>query len=371
MAALLTSVKDSKDAKPFYLHIARKMKIDVLLPDVNTSDKDFTPVKEAIRFGLSAIRGVGENVVEKIVEARRESPFESFHDFCNKVDYTCLNRKTVESLIKAGAFEALSHSRKGLLESFETICSSSIERRKNQAHGQWGFFDDPGTSDSVAYSETPIAIDEYPKDLVLKLEKEALGMYVSDHPLMGIEGLLARMCDVPLAGLKTKSPGEFVTIGGLVASLNKRVTRRGDIMVLLDLEDLSGAAVEVVVFARTYQQFGALLGADEILLIKGRVDRDARDDSVKVMAQEIHKPNLGEARPLEITLPVEACTSTTVDTLKDVLTRHPGSTQVFLHLDAGSKTTVLRLGSEYAVDTTNGLHAELKTLLGSRALVTA
>jgi DNA polymerase-3 subunit alpha len=371
MAALLTSVKDSKDAKPFYLHIARKMKIDVLLPDVNTSDKDFTPVKEAIRFGLSAIRGVGENVVEKIVEARREAPFESFQDFCNKVDYTCLNRKTVESLIKAGAFEALGHSRKGLLESFETICSSAIERRKNQAHGQWGFFDDPGTSDSVAYAETPIAIDEYPKDLVLKLEKEALGMYVSDHPLMGIEGLLARMCDVPLAGLKTKAPGEFVTIGGLVASLNKRVTRRGDIMVLLDLEDLSGAAVEVVVFARTYQQFGALLGADEILLIKGRVDRDARDDSVKVMAQEIHKPNLGEARPLEITLPVEACTSTTVDTLKDVLTRHPGSTQVFLHLDAGSKTTVLRLGSEYAVDTTNGLHAELKTLLGSRALVTA
>ena len=372
MAALLTSVKDSKDAKPFYLHIARKMKIDVLLPDVNTSDQDFTPVGEAIRFGLSAIRGVGENVVEKIVEARRDQgAFETFHDFCNKVDFTCLNRKTVESLIKAGAFEALGHTRQGLLESFETISASSMERRKNQAHGQWGFFDDPDTSDSAAYSETPISIEEYPKDLVLKLEKEALGMYVSDHPLMGVEGLLARMCDVPLSGLKSKSPGEFVTIGGLVSSLSKKVTRRGDIMVLLDLEDLSGAAIEVVVFARTYQQFGALLQADEILLIKGRVDRDARDDSVKIMAQEIHKPNLGENRPLEITMPVEACTSNTVDTLKDVLTSHPGSTQVFLHLDSGSKTTVLRLGSEFAVDTTNGLHAELKALLGPKARLTA
>jgi len=259
----------------------------------------------------------------------------------------------------------------GLLDSSETICGSVMERRKNQAHGQWGFFDDPASSDSAAYSPTPISLEEYPKDMVLKLEKEALGMYVSDHPLMGVEGLLARMCDVPLAGLKTKTPGEFVTIGGLVSSLSKRVTRRGDIMVILDLEDLSGSATEVVVFARTYQQFGALLAPDEILLIKGRVDRDARDDSVKVMAQEIHKPDLGEDRPLQITLPVEACTSTTVDTLKDVLTSHPGSTQVFLHLDNGAKTTVLRLGSQFAVDTSNGLHAELKALLGPKALISA
>ena len=372
MAALLTSVKDSKDAKPFYLHIARKMKIDVLLPDVNTSDKDFTPVGDSIRFGLAAIRGIGENVVEKIVEARRsKGDFSSFHDYCRKVDYVCLNKKTVESLAMAGAFSLLGHSRKGLLESYESICPEVVNRRKQEEAGQFSLFGGASENGQGAHIDAPIAIDEYPKDLVLKLEKEALGMYVSDHPLMGIEGLLGRMCDVPLSGLKTKSPGDYVTIGGLVSSLSKRVTRRGDIMVTLDLEDLSGANVEIVVFARTYQQFGALIAADEILLIKGRVDRDARDDSVKVMAQEVHKPDLGEDKPLEIVLPVEACTSTTVDTLKDVLTSHPGSTQVFLRLDNGQKSTVLRLGSQFAVDTTNGLHAELKALLGPRALISA
>jgi DNA polymerase-3 subunit alpha len=142
-------------------------------------------------------------------------------------------------------------------------------------------------------------------------------------------------------------------------------------MLLMDVEDLSGAAVEVVVFARTYQQFAAILRPDAILVIKGRVDRDARDDSVKMMAMEIHEPNLGVERPLEIKLTVDSCTPQTVETLKDVLSNHPGTTQVFLHLARGETTTVLRLGSQFSVDTTNGLHAELKSVLGPRALISA
>ncbi|MGH2806060.1 MAG: DNA polymerase III subunit alpha, partial [Actinomycetota bacterium] len=141
MAALLTSVKDSKDAKPFYLHMARKMNIPVLLPDVNSSDKDFTPVSDSIRFGLAAVRGVGESVVEKIVEARHtHGAFENFHDFCRKVDFTCLNKKTVESLIWAGAFESLGHTRKGLIETFEGICGEIRATREQEAIGQFDLF---------------------------------------------------------------------------------------------------------------------------------------------------------------------------------------------------------------------------------------
>jgi DNA polymerase-3 subunit alpha len=366
MAALLTSVKDSKDAKPFYLHMARKMKIPVLLPDVNSSDMDFTPVGDSIRFGLSAVRGVGESVVEKVVEARStQGAFESFHDFTRKVEYTCLNKKTVESLIKAGAFESLGHTRKGLLDAFEGICGEAIATRKQLEIGQDSLF---GGNEQI---DAPIGLEEHSKEIVLAQEKEALGLYVSDHPLLGVEGLLSRMCDCPISSLGGKSAGDILAIGGLVSSITKKVTKRGDLMLLMDVEDLSGAAVEVVVFARTYQQFAAILRPDAILVIKGRVDRDARDDSVKMMAMEIHEPNLGVERPLQIEITVDSCTPQTVDTLKDVLSNHPGTTQVFLHLARGDKKTVFRLGSEFSVDTTNGLHAELKSVLGPRALITA
>ena len=369
MAALLTSVKDNKDAKPFYLHVARKMGIPVLIPDVNTSELDFTPIGDSVRFGLSAIRGVGENVVHKILEARRSGPFESFHDFCKRVEYTCLNRKTLESLILAGAFESVGHTRKGLEEVFETISRQFIDRRNRQAHGQDSFFD---IVEDVGFdSNIPISLEEHPKDVLLVKEKDALGLYVSDHPLLGVEGLLARMCDCSIAALADKAPGETYTIGGIVAGYTKKMTRRGDIMVLLQVEDLSGGSVEVVVFARTYEQFGALLRPDAILLIKGRVDRDARDDSVKLMALEVREPNLGDEQPVVINLRADSCTEKFVDSLKEVLSSHPGSTQVFLHLAKGASTTVLRLGSQYAVDTRNGLYAELKAILGPSALTPA
>jgi DNA polymerase-3 subunit alpha len=367
MAALLTSVKDNKDAKPFYLHVARKMGIPVLIPDVNTSELDFTAVDDSVRFGLSAIRGVGENVVTKIIEARKTGgPFESFYDFCRRVDYTCLNKKTVESLVLAGAFESLGHTRKGLEETFEVITAEVIEQRKMREHGQFDLFSSSG--DTTQTHETPISLEEHQKEVLLVKEKEALGLYVSDHPLLGVEGLLARMCDCSIASLADKVPGETYTVGGIVAGFTKKMTKRGDIMVLLQLEDLSGGSVEVIVFAKTYEQFAGLLRPDAILLIKGRVDRDARDDSVKIMALEIREPNLGDELPLVINLPADGCTGKVVDSLKEILSSHPGSTQVFLHLDSGQKTTVIRLGSEYAVDTRNGLYAELKTILGPDAL---
>ena len=371
MAALLTSVKDRKDDKPKYLHMARKMGIDVTIPDVNSSERDFTPVGDTVRFGLSAVRHVGEGVVDRIVEARRQKgDFTSFYDFSRKVDYSCLNKKTVESLIKAGAFESVRHTRKGLLEGFESICGEVMAQRRQEEAGQFSLFGALVADDAEAAQaqERPIAIDEYSREMVLAMEKEVLGLYVSDHPLLGIDGLLARMTDTSIGSLGDRSPGEVAVIGGMVGELRKKVTRRGDIMLLLGLEDLTGAVVEVIVFPKVHEQFSALVRPDAVILVKGRVDRDARDDSVKMVALEIIEPQLGADPPLVISLAVDSCTPTTVETLKDVLASHPGTTQVFLHLARGARTTVLRLGSEYWVDGANGLHAELKALLGPRAL---
>jgi DNA polymerase-3 subunit alpha len=370
VAALLTSVKDRKDDKPKYLHMARKMGIPVLIPDVNLSDADFTPVDGEVRFGLSAVRGVGESVVEKIVEARNQKgAFTSFHDFCDKVDFICLNKKTVESLLKAGAFESLGHTRRGLLDAFESITGEAQERRKKQALGWGSLFDAPGADGTDLGHVTPISIEEHPKDLLLAQEKEVLGLYVSDHPLLGVEGLLSRMTDASIASLGDRAAGDVVTVGGLVAGIQKRITKRGDIMLTLTLEDVAGAGVEVVVFARLYEQSAALLRSDAILLVKGRVDIDVRDESAKLMALEIREPKLGDAGPLVINMAADSCTPSTVDRLKDVLASHPGSTQVFLHLGRGPRTTVLRLDSRFAVDTRNGLFAELKELLGPAALI--
>ena len=371
MAALLTSVKDRKDDKPKYLHMARKMGIPVLIPDVNSSDRDFTPTGESIRFGLSAVRGVGESVVEKIIEARtRKGPFESFHDFCRKVDYICLNKKTAESLIHAGAFESLGHTRKGLSETFETICADIIDQRKREEAGQFSLFGAMTQGDAEpSHRQTPIPLDEYPKELLLAHEKDMLGLYVSDHPLFGVEGLLARMTDCPIASLENRPQGESVTIGGLVAGYQKRVTKSGGIMVILTVEDLSGVTVEVLCFPKTVEQFGSALRPDAILLIRGRLDRDARDDSIKLVAQEVKEPKLGDDSPLELFLPAEACTESLVVKLKGILRCHPGTTPVFVHLRGRTGAiTVLKLGSEFAVSTSNGIHAELKELLGPDAL---
>jgi DNA polymerase-3 subunit alpha len=368
MAALLTSVKDRKDDKPKYLHMARRMGIDVLLPDVNSSDRDFTAVGDSIRFGLSAVRHVGEGVVDKIVDARRtKGDFESFYDFCRKVDYICLNKKTVESLAKAGAFESIGHSRKGIVETFESICADVISHRKHEEAGQFSLFAGGGPASQHKH-DGPIPVDEFPKEMLLTFEKDMLGRYVSDHPLLGVEGLLSRMTDAPISALLDRGQGDVLTIGGMVAGISKRVTRRGDVMLLLNIEDLSGAVVEVIVFPKTAEQYAPLLRPDAILLIKGRTDRDVRDDSMKFIAMDIHEPKLGTDVPLVINLPIETCTQRVVDQLKDVLSNHPGSTQVFLQLAKSEKRTVLKLGSQFWVDTSNGLHAELKALLGPDAL---
>ncbi|MDQ4023946.1 MAG: DNA polymerase III subunit alpha, partial [Actinomycetota bacterium] len=323
------------------------------------------PAGGSIRFGLSAVRHVGEGVVEKIIEARtRKGRFTSFFDFCRKVDYICLNKKTIESLIKAGAFESLGHTRRGLLDVYEGVTAEICAQRKQEEAGQFSLFGGGGGGQNGAapHAERPIPMEEHPKRLLLQQEKEMLGLFVSDHPLLEVDGMLSRMCECSITSLETRTPGEVLMVGGMVSGLRKKVTKSGGIMVLLDLEDISGAAVEVIVFPTAQEKYGHLLMPDEILLVRGRLDRDARDDSVKMIAMEVQKPKLTPDELFRIPVPADRCSETLVDSLKEVLSNHPGSVQVELHLSTTRGVTKLRLDSQFSVDTSNGIHGELRAL---------
>ena len=376
MAALLTSVRDDKDKSALYLNECRRMGIKVLPPDVNESDADYTPRGTDIRFGLSAIRNVGENVVASLAATReKKSRFTDFYDFLRKVDPVVCNKKTVESLIKAGAFDSLGDPRRGLLNVHAEAIDSFMLTKRNEAHGQFDLFsvdgdDSSGGSRAEVSATPPVPIGEWDKTVLLAYEREMLGLYVSDHPLFGVEHVLSAATDASIAtltGSEDRGDGSIVVIGGLVAGLQRKVTKKGDVWAIATIEDLEGA-IEVMFFPQTYQLFATALAEDAVVLVKGRVDR--RDEVPKLVAMELSLPDLSEGPrgPVVISLPVARCTPPVVERLKEVLGTHPGATEVHLRLQAASRTTVLRIDDGLRVNATPALMGDLKALLGPACL---
>lgn len=372
LAALLTSVKDNLDKAAIYLNECRQMGITVLVPDVNVSDVNFTAVPGlgsdigSIPFGLSAVRNVGEALVSLIVSEREANGvFQDFYDFCERVELSVLNKRTIESLIKAGAFDSLGHPREGLLSVYDDIIDATVRRRQEQDAGIFSLFDSEPTAES-AKVDIEIPDIEFDKTSLLRHEKEMLGLYVSDHPLGGLENLLAKQVDVSLLDLAETDDGKFVTAGGVVTGLSRKWTRRGDLMGTLILEDLHGAA-EVMVFPKTMETYGHLLDDDRIVIVKGRVDK--REDIPKIMAMEIEAfdgVNLGDSPPLRLQLPEVGLPQETLASLRNLLDTHGGNSEVFLHL---GETKVLRLADEYCVNVESGVVAELRVLLGPDAVM--
>jgi DNA polymerase III subunit alpha len=372
MAALLTSVRDDKDKSALYLNECRRMGIKVLPPDVNESDANYTPRGTDIRFGLSAIRNVGDNVVASMAATREaKGRFTDFYDFLKKVDPVVCNKKTVESLIKAGAFDSLGDPRRGLLNVHAEAIDSFMATKRNEAHGQFDLFgggDDPG-EDSLEVIP-PVPIGEWDKSVLLQYEREMLGLYVSDHPLFGVEHVLASATDCTIAtltGSDDRADGSHVTIGGLVSGLQRKVTKKGDVWAIATIEDLEGA-IEVMFFPQTYNLFATSLAEDAVVVVKGRLDR--RDDVPKLIAMELSLPDLSEGPrgPVVISLPVVRCTPPVVERLKEVLGTHPGATEVHLRLQAASRTTVLRIDDGLRVNPSPALMGDLKALLGPACL---
>jgi DNA polymerase III subunit alpha len=375
MAALLTSVAGDKDKSALYLNECRRMGITVLPPDVNASAATFTPVGGDIRFGLAAVRNVGANVVEAIVAARAtKGAFASFSDFLRKVPVNVCNKRVIESLIKAGAFDSLGHPRKGLLLIHEQAIDTVIDVKRNEAMGQDSLFG--GDAETEAAFEVGVPDGEWDKATLLGFEREMLGLYVSDHPLLGVEHILGAATDCSVAQLLGSAVEEAergprgdwadaqqVTVGGILSGVQRKVTKQGMPWAAATLEDLEGA-LEVLFFPATYAECATLIADDAIVIVKGRLDR--REDSPKLVAREVTAPDLssGQSGPFVVSLPVQRCVAPVVDRLQEVLRSHPGLAEVHLRLCNGRRTTVVKLDDKLRVKPSPGLLADLKQLLG-------
>jgi DNA polymerase-3 subunit alpha len=375
MAALLTSVKDDKDKMAIYLNECRRMKIQVLPPDVNESSSNFTPVMTDIRFGLTAIRNVGHNVVSAIVESRDEKGrFADFNDFMDKVPALVCNKRVIESLVKAGAFDEMKHKRRALVAVHESAVDQYVDIKRNEAIGQDSLFgaldglDGPGSSFGI--SVTVPDLDEWDKTTLLGHEREMLGLYVSDHPLLGLEHVLSVGTDATIGQLlldEERPDNSSVTISGLVTSVQRKITKKGDSWAIVTLEDLDGG-IEVMMWPSVYQLASTYLVEDAIITVRGFLSREKETPTVK--AQEVTVPDLsdGPTGPVVISLPSTRCTPPVVEQLKEVLATHPGMTEVQLKLLARTSTTVLRIDERLRVTPTPALFADLKQLLGPGCL---
>ena len=368
MAALLTSVRDDKDKSALYLSECRRMGIKVLPPDVNESNAEYTPRGKDIRFGLAAIRNVGEGVVASIKASRTEKgAFTSFGDFLAKVDAQVCNKKTIESLIKGGAFDSLQHPRKGLLAIHLEAIDSVIETKRAEAIGQFDLFGGESMT-QVAGLEIEIPTFEWDKTTLLSFEREMLGLYVSDHPLLGVEHILRSNTDMSISSLLSDEStlDGMVTLGGLITGVQRKVSRNGSSWAIVTLEDLEGA-VEVLFFSNTYNQYALTLIEDRVVTVRGRFER--RDDVVRFTALEMKSLDVstGPVGPLLISLPISQCTPPIVDRMKEILRSHPGKREVHMQIDDQGVLTTMKIDA--LVTASPSLSADLKSILGPDCLV--
>jgi len=370
LACLLTSVKTNYEKAAVYLSDARMNSITVHTPDINLSGVNFEPVLEGdvrkITFGLSAIRNVGEGLSIKIVEHRKvHGSFESFYDFAERVPTDVLNKRAIESLIKAGAFDKLGHPRRGLLASFSAIIDTTLKRREEKDQGVMSLFGELQETEG-GFTERQLIPDlHFEKSEQLKFEKEMLGLYVSDHPLMGIEGALRRRVDCSIPEALETADGVFMTIGGIVNQVNRRYTKKGDQMATFMLEDLQGA-IEVTVFPKTLEKYGHQLADDMLISVRGRMD--ARDETkVGFMATEIIvlEGLRSSQDSLHLRFNAHAITETLISDLQAVLKEHPGDAPVFLHL---SEDKAVNLGAQYTVNL-DRVMGQLRASFGDAATI--
>jgi len=370
MAAVVSSVMNTKDKVPFYVNQCHEMGIEVLPPDVNESDVGFTVVEDKIRFGLNAVKGVGVGAIESIIAAREGGPFTSVYDFCTRVDSGLVNRRTLEALVKAGAFDSTGDSRRGMLEALPAALAAGERRRKDRAQGQGGLFDGLGDDDGPAahiVHHPPIGADEFDNDVLLRFEKEALGLYVSSHPLQGLRAQLRDEIDATVSQLGDLRDGQTLWTGGVISGLQRRQTRNGGSMAVFRLDDVDGG-IEVVAFGSIVEQFQELIVEDAIVLVRARLDRKSEDD-VKLIALEFRPfEGVSATRPLTLVVDADRVQMELLDELKSVLGAFPGEVPVVLQLTTAQGRHRLKVGERYRVEPVSGLYAELKSLLGESCI---
>jgi len=399
MAALISSVMDTKDRVPFFVSQAEQMGISILPPDVNLSDHEFVVVDGNIRFGLDAVKGVGYQAVEAIKRARGDGdptrptpkrPFLSLFDFCARVDNRAVNKKAIEALIKCGAFGTTGATRRGMLMVLEQAQGAGQKAQQDALIGQGSIFDLGGDGGDGAVegdafalpSHAPIPTIEFERAELLAAEKESIGLFISAHPLKDVRAALRLRTDCPLADLAARRDGDWVTVGGMITETKKIRTKKGDPMMFATLDDLEGS-VELIVFGNALNAAGELLAPDSIVLIRGRVDHKDRETTCVIVQQvdpfeptpeEVaHAEEQAAREPvgpasLRLRLDATALAASLLSELKDVLAGFPGESEVLIELRTSVGPRRLKLGPEFRVAHGPGLHAELDALLGDAIL---
>jgi DNA polymerase-3 subunit alpha len=390
MAALISSVMDTKDKVPFFVNQAESMGIEILPPDVNQSDHEFMVVDGNIRFGLDAVKGVGHAAVEAIKRARESGgEFTSLWDFCERVDCRAVNKKAIEALIKCGAFGSTSATRRGMLEVLEAAQAAGQKTQLDAQIGQGSIFDlggfagDDGSANGSAFAPAhpPIPTHEYERPELLAMEKESIGLFITEHPLKRVREALRLKADCTCAQVLDQRDGDWVKVGGMITESKKIRTRNGTPMMFATLDDLDGS-IEIVVFEKAMAAVEDLLAADAIVLVRGRVDhKEAGKSCVIVQDAERFDPSDNEiekakekvavmaaaAVPTDLRRRVDASrlAPTVIDELRDLFDRYPGDSEFVLEMHTRTGVRYLRFGDGYKIASRNGaLTAELDRLLG-------
>jgi DNA polymerase-3 subunit alpha len=401
MAAVISSVMNTKDKVPFFVNRCAEMDIDVLPPDVNASDHSFVVADNAIRFGLDAVKNVGHAAVEAILRAREDAPISSIYDFCERVDSRAVNKRAIECLIKCGALDATGASRKGMLEALPAAQASGQKAQEDAQLGQGSIFDfgdaeeGAGGAAAQAQARPPIPAAEFDRAELLAMEKEVLGTYLSSHPLTEVGPALRAKVDCSLTELDRKPDGAWVTVGGIVVECKKIRTKSGSQMMFATLDDVEGQ-VEMLVFKADEAESAQVIAPDAIVLVRGRVDHKDRGET-KLVVQEAQRfePDAAEVEraaknapavtrssggdssgggapgggPFQFSLPAEKAFDPAVqEELKALFEDHRGESEVTFVVEMADGTKTIRLGDKYKVDASPNLRYEIGQLLGSDAV---
>jgi DNA polymerase-3 subunit alpha len=365
MAALISSVMSTKDRVPFYVAACDEMGLEVEPPDVNVSAEDFRVVEGKIRFGLNAVKNVGESAVRSILAAREEGgPFTSIWEFCERVDPQVVNKRALESLVKCGAFDSTGETRKGMHDALEGALGHGSRTHDDRLSGQSSIFDLGG--EVAEWRPPPISKEEWEKADKLSYEKEALGLYVSEHPLSGIRDALRRKTDAQIVELERRRDGDVVTVGGIVGALRQTTTKKGDPMVFMRLDDVSGS-VEAIVFNSVYGAARDLLEADRILVVKGRIDH--KEGETKIIAMEVAPfESTPERSEVRLKLDARKAPAGTIRELAGLLREYPGEAAVVAAIETSTGPLMLAFGPDFRVRPEPDFFAEVKSLLGEAAV---
>lgn len=361
MTALLTSVMGNTDKVTLYIDECKAMNIEVLPPDVNESLIDFTATQGKIRFGLAAVKNVGVGAIEAILEARKEGPFTSLEDFCQRVDLRQVNRRVLESLIRCGAFNSLGTYRSCLLYMLDRAMEYGQKVQEDRRQGQISLFD-LGSVEPLPVTQEP-QLEEFSKRDILAMEKEVLGFYVSGHPLEEYQEVLKGVVSHQIRELAEASDGIEVRLGGIITNLKKTVTKRGDTMAYFTLEDTSGS-IEVLVFPKNYLRFMSILEGEKVILLTGRLN--VNEDERKVFADNITLISADKLVCKSVKVEIRDHQVDTLNQLKEVLLENHGETPVYLHFAQSNK--ILKLKESYWVEPTLGLQQKLEKICGKGAV---